>query len=403
MKRYPCCFGIFVLCFAMTNGVAQSRGFTVRDDIAMVRFSSPSALVKDDEAKFSPDGRYFAVVSSRGIIETNEIESTLSIFRADRVDPFITASGSANAPQPRTTIKIASILTAEQSDAYGAVITDLRWSPDSRYLYFLGDGQKNDRRLFRAITTSETAIALTPESYHVARYDIAGDAIVCSLWHSDPSGTSEFKEHGDVRSDVRDVTGESLKAILFPNSQPIPTDRELWVVRNRQDRPVAVRIPSPPQRDISWLPEAFAISPTGHSLIQLRPVDSVPSDWNSYDPAAGYEWSRIQSGNPKLTAPNSLWRLKQYAVVNLDDGTSTALIDAPHDYALLYPYGSEALWSVDERRVLLTNTFLPLTPVDGAERTERLKPCAIADVQLPSRQAHCVISVSDLHALRRGA
>jgi hypothetical protein len=201
---------------------------------------------------------------------------------------------------------------------------------------------------------------------------------------------------------VRDVTGESLKTVLFPHSQPAPTDRELWVVRDKHDRPVAGRVPSRSQRDISWLPEAFAMSPTGHMLIQLRPVDRVPPDWSGYDPASGYEWSRIQSGNPKLVAPNSLWRLKQYELVNLDDGTSTALINAPHDYALLYPYGSHALWSPNQRRVLLTNTFLPLAPVDGAERTERLKPCAIADVQLPSRQAHCIISVSDLIAESSG-
>jgi dipeptidyl aminopeptidase/acylaminoacyl peptidase len=398
MKSYSGCFGMLALGIAVTNGGAQSRGFTVRDDIAMVRFSSPSAQVNDDAAKFSPDGRSFAIVTSRGIVETNEIESTLSIFRADGIDTYLSAPGSANPPQPRTRIKIAAVLTDEQFDAYGAVISDLRWSSDSRYLYFLGDGRKNDRRLFRISIHGGPAIVLTPEAYNVARYDVAGNAIVCSLWRSDRPGTAGLKQQGDTHSDVRDVTGEPLKTILFPHSQPAPTDRELWVVRNRQGRPVAARIPSPSLRDISWLPEAFAMSPTGHQLIQLSPVDRVPPDWSGYDPAPGYEWSRIQSGNAKLTAANSVWRLKQYALVNLDDGASTPLIDAPHDYALMYPYGSQAIWSPDQRRVLLTNTFLPLAPLDDAERVRRHKPCAIAEVQLPSRQAHCIISVSDVTA-----
>jgi dipeptidyl aminopeptidase/acylaminoacyl peptidase len=402
MKRYPCCFGILALCLAIADGAAQSRGFTVRDDIAMVRFSSPSAQVRDDVAKFSPDGEYFAVVTSRGIIETNEIESTLSIFPADNIEAYLSAPGSTSPPQPRITIKIAAVLSSEQFDAYGAVITALRWSSDSHYLYFLGDGRKNDRRLFRVNISRGAAIALTPSTYSVARYDVAGNAVACSLWRSDQPDTSMLNESGDIHSDVRAVTGESLKTVLFPHSQPAPTDRELWVVRDKHGRPVARRVPSRSQRDISWLPEAFAMSPTGHMLIQLRPVDRVPPDWNGYDPASGYEWSRIQSGNPKLVAPNSLWRLKQYELVNLDDGASTVLINAPHDYALLYPYGSQALWSPNQRRVLLTNTFLPLAPVDGAERTERLKPCAIADVQLPSRQAHCIISVSDLTAESSG-
>ncbi|WP_158822473.1 hypothetical protein [Granulicella sp. S156] len=398
MKSYSGCFAMLALGIAVMNGMAQSRGFTVRDDIAMVRFSSPSAQVNDDAAKFSPDGRYFAIITSRGLIETNEIESTLSVFRADDIDTYLLAPGSATSPQPRTRTKIAAVLTDEQFDAYGAVISDLRWSSDSRYLYFLGDGRKNDRRLFRISIRGGTALALTPEAYNVARYDVAGNAIVCSLWHSEQPGTAGLEKRGDTDSDVRDVTGERLKAILFPHSQPAPTDRELWIVHNRQGRPVAARTPSPSQRDISWFPEAFALSPTGHQLIQMNPVDRIPDDWSGYDPAPGYEWSRIQSGNATLVAPNSVWRLKQYSLVNLDDGVSTPLIDAPHDYALKYPYGSQAIWSPDQRRVLLTNTFLPLGPIDDEERSGRLKPCAIADVQLPSRQAHCVIAVSDLTA-----
>ena len=341
-------------------------------------------------AKFSPDGRYFAVVTSRGILENNQIESTLSIFRGDEINTYISGRSSMKAPRAYATTKKTAVLSQEQSDAYGSVISELKWSANSRYLYFLGEGEHEERRLFRLSIGDGTTTVLTPAGYRVARFDISGSAVVCSLSH--------FVQEGGLQADVRAVTGESLKSILFPQSQPTPTERALWVVLERGGHSVARRVPTAPERDISWLPEVFALSPTGRMLIALWPLDKVPSDWSGFDPAPGYEWSRIQSGNPKLIAPNSVWRLKQYALINLDDGTRTALIDAPHDYALLYPYGSQAIWSSDERRVLLTNTFLPMTGIDGTERVKRSKPCAIAAVELPSRQAHCILSVFDASA-----
>src|SRR5258707_14050144 len=49
--------------------------FTVRDSIKMARFERTGG-----EPKFSRDKKYFAVVTSDGLLESNEIESTLWVF-----------------------------------------------------------------------------------------------------------------------------------------------------------------------------------------------------------------------------------------------------------------------------------------------------------------------------------
>src|SRR5260370_30562648 len=51
--------------------------FRVRDSIEMARFERTGG-----EPKFSPDKKYFAVVTSRGLLPFNEIESTLWVFQS---------------------------------------------------------------------------------------------------------------------------------------------------------------------------------------------------------------------------------------------------------------------------------------------------------------------------------
>src|SRR5271156_682936 len=107
MKRYVYRTALLLMSIA-PKVHSQDHAFTVRDDIEMVHFSDPSALHKDELAKFSPNGKYFAVVTSRGIIASDEIESILSVFDAQAADAFVAASDSATAPLPRTATRMAA-------------------------------------------------------------------------------------------------------------------------------------------------------------------------------------------------------------------------------------------------------------------------------------------------------
>jgi dipeptidyl aminopeptidase/acylaminoacyl peptidase len=375
---------------------SQEHAFTVRDDIAMVRFNDPSALEKSSAARFSPDGRYFAVVTSKGLLESDRIESVLSIFRTDQCRAFLVESRSAAAPRPIATIKMATMPNIFQDDTYGPVILDARWSFDSRFVLFLAEGPRYERRLYRLDVGRDSTVPISPAGYSVVRFDFNQDVIVFSAWHSDSTEIGNGEDGNKDNSDSRTVTGQSLWSLLFPKRQPVPTDRSMWTVRDFRRHPKITPVAVPPVRDISWQPEAYSISPQGHEMIQLQPVTAVGANWDLYEPAKGFDFMRIRRDDPDVQAADNSFRLKEYTLVSLGRGNSTTLVHAPQASALVYGGGSKVVWSSDERRVLLTNTFLPLDGIDDVEREKRRAPCAVAEVQLSSDSAHCVVSVPDL-------
>jgi len=361
----------------------------------MVRFSDPLPPQDATVAKVSPDGRYFAVVTSRGIIESDEIESTISLYKSAECKAFLRDPDAGNAPRPRTLIKMASVLTTEQSSGYGAVITNLRWNSSSDGLYFLAEGVRGERRLYRISIASKQLRPISLKDYHVERFDFTKNVVVYSAWRSG-SSQGPLDENEIIKTDARAVTGQPIENILFPPDQLSPTTRELWVVRNDHGHLESRRLPRASQRDNSSLSEAFKISPDGHMLVELQPVLNVPANWTLYEPAKGFEYRRINSNDPGLTAADNILRLKEYSVVNLDNGSITMTIQAPQDLQLAYTHDNEAAWSADGRRVLLTNTFLPLEGVSERQRTRRLRPCAVAEVQLPEQNLTCIVFVPDL-------
>src|ERR1700722_8553104 len=168
---------------ALSTAGAQQHPFTVKDDIEMVRFSDASAPQDADVAKLSPDGRYFALVTSRGIIKTDEIESTISIYNSAECEAFVTTS-AATPPRPRETFTMTAALNTEQQSAHGAVITNLRWNSDSNGLYFLAEGDSGELRLYWLNLADKRVRPLSPRSYHVERFDFTKDVVVYSAWRS---------------------------------------------------------------------------------------------------------------------------------------------------------------------------------------------------------------------------
>ena len=66
-------------------GYAQGHSFDVKDCIAMTRFNQPSGLQNGIRAQQSPDGRFFWITTSRGLIDSNQVQSTLWIIDASAV------------------------------------------------------------------------------------------------------------------------------------------------------------------------------------------------------------------------------------------------------------------------------------------------------------------------------
>lgn len=353
------------------------RYFTVPDSIEMSRFDTTEA-----GPLFSPDHEFFSVVTSRGVIDTDSIESTLWVFRAAEVRHLLDSGQSGGALQGKAVFKLAQVPRNDYSTPYAPVISSVRWSQDSNALLFLGQDGGGERRLYRVDVRSGAARELTPKGEDVSLYAVQGRTIVYlvvspkqNIWSGRP-----------INADALDITGEPL-AMIMPQIDDSALYRELWVLRNgnrwklRRDGKYSIRL-------ANHFPDVLSISPDEKSLAVLVPSSTVPSLWESYEPENNYP--RLRPNHPELTTPFNFIRPMQYTVFDVTTGKTRFTLSAPHAYALGYVQEDTAVWSADSRRLLLTNTFLPLTLADEEQRPQRQIPCACSIVDLDRLSTSCI-------------
>jgi hypothetical protein len=396
MKLLMLSFGVMMAGFAVMQCAGQSHSFTVKDDIEMTRFSDPRPIpgvASSDVAQRSPDGKHFAVVTTNGILKSDRLESRILIFNA--VDAKVALTLSTMRPMnPRVVADLVSFPHHLEVYAYASVITDLRWSSDSTSVYYRGEGLNGNYRLYRAEINSSTGTALTSADSSVTLYDAARDTIV----YRAEDGTEARATPGEpINADALAVTGYQLKDILFSREMEeinTPKASRLYVIRKVKGMYTNTLVPSSSVREIArssnpFVP--FSLSPNGRNLIELAPVSRVPSSWESYEPGKSAEHLRYRSNDPRLTSDTNGNRPRRYMLVDLDTGKKRPLLEAPNGLTLGYPEENRVVWSSNGQRVLISNTFFSLDHISSAAYTERLKPCLIASVDVPTLQAQCLI------------
>jgi len=152
-----------------------------------------------------------------------------------------------------------------------------------------------------------------------------------------------------------------------------------------------------PQRKFAHYYDFVSISPDSKYVIRLAAVAKIPAEWDTYAPATNFESWRILHDDPRAVSPTNYYRPEQYELTDLKTGQSLPLVDAPFGDTVGYFEPSSAVWAQDGKRVLLTNTFLPIETSGFSERAERLRPCSVTEVELPSRVANCIAYSRDGH------
>ena len=364
----------------------ETRRFTVRDSIEMARFGR-----HDDEPLFSPDGKYLAVVTSRGVIERNEVETTVRVFATEEVRQFL-RENETRRPAPQVAARAAVTPTVVRYYSYASIIGNLRWMPDSKHLLFVVENSSGNRQLYQASVGTDSAKALTPADQDVSQFDCAAGTIAYRV-----TDFREKQEPGDrINADARDVTGLGLPSILFPNDHAPSNYSTLWVNQGLRNRPVIDSETGQPVHLWDLPPvvaTALAVSPDGKSVVALVPVKELRPSWEHYEPKYAVD-KRIDIHDPGRTTEssnsNSWGRLTQYAVIDLATGKTRPLVDAPNGWALGYGGGNWATWSSDGKRLLLINTFLPFDSAEEPEKSKRVRACAAAVVDLISMTSRCV-------------
>jgi dipeptidyl aminopeptidase/acylaminoacyl peptidase len=287
---------------------------------------------------------------------------------------------------------VVGVPEAFDSDAYGALITDPRWATDSRHIYFLRQIAGGNEELCEVDTQSTAVRRLTPLGYDVQQFAVAGNAIAATISRSPNKGYSGVDTAGDViNEDARTVTGLPLVKILFPDRRDRRheiRDVRLWIAKQGAAGQILSGEGSR-QRDTGVI-DMLSISPRGKLIARLIPVTSVPDSWADYEPLPILPGLRIIPNDPEYVSSRNVMRLKSYAILDLQSGKERFRVNAPNSRPLGFGILDKAVWSADESRLLLTNTFLPLKGATQEERAQRLRSCVVADVELLSQEVRCV-------------
>src|ERR1700677_2448538 len=107
---------------------APLRPFTVAEEIGLVEFPIVGSIVSP--VIVSPNGRFVAVWSERGLLEKDRVEDDLRVYDVATLRRFVRNSAEGTPPAPVLDLREATF-------TQGPIISQVRWFPDSGALAFL--------------------------------------------------------------------------------------------------------------------------------------------------------------------------------------------------------------------------------------------------------------------------
>jgi hypothetical protein len=363
-----------------------TRNFSLADDIEMSRIKSPT-----DPAVLSPDGRYLAVITERGLLDRNVVEDSIWIWNTNEVRRFINDTKQAEPPLP---IRLVKMATSKK----GPLIAGLRWLDDSSGLVFIGIAENGNAQIFEAQVSAKALKTLTLPDQDVVSFDIRNGNLAYSVRSAELLSPKQYKAKKPAF-----ITAANLIDLLWPLDHYPERARaefnycDLWAVidgrRFRVERPETHE----PLHLYQWgafydSQGKFSLSPNGRELVTYDAVAIVPEEWRQYEERPGLPPGQpITPGRQDLHAFVDSRYVRSYLLIDLVTGTTQMPVDAPDGTSRDW-YGFRLpRWSPNGQSVLLPNTFLPLD-VMNAEETQKRRtyPCASV-VSLSTRKVECIL------------
>jgi hypothetical protein len=359
-------------CFTVSR--AQFNLFTVSDSIQMVHFNDPSERSSNSPVvTVSPDGSTALLVTTKGMVASNEVESTLWAVDLRAVTRYLEEKSTDARPSPKRIATVRGQLRSLQSGSYGSLITKARWALDSKSIWMLVEHENARRELENVDTITGLTKSMSEKGYSVDDYNVDDRGVLYSADKLQQDASSDTTETTGVFDTVR---GISIYNLLQPSAQPA---RYLFRADSRGVRPIA-----PAPLSFGW--GAFSISPDGTKVITLVPVEGTPIEWKKYlpgDPALPL----YRMGSQLSPATEVL----MYEVVDLHTLSRRPLLDSPSGAEVGYFDAQKVVWSSRGDRALVTNTFMPLENQTEQEREARRRPCAVAYIDMAPGSANCVV------------
>ena len=347
------------------------RWFNPKDDVGLTLFEYAGIGAPGGVIKYSPDGKYFAVVTERGRLDLNAPEDTIWVFPTEDVQRFVRHREQGSPRPPLPLVRVAS-------DKDGPLIENVRWLPDSTGIAFTTLKKSSCckfHQLFVADVRSHAVKVLTEEDQDVGEFDIRSDTRY--VYEVSPPMLLNVPME-DSKPAVA-LTGKNLRSILFPEIEQhlTPFDAAgLWTVIDGDRRHVLdAKSYAVPERGLSSL----SLSPDGHSVVAILKAEHPPEAvWTRYKAPPGYD---------KMPVDTSAYHL-----IDLIRGSKKLLVNAPYGMNQdWHSYLLTAAWSADGQSLLLPSTFFPLDATDPKEIADRESHPYLAVLRLRTGQLSKVL------------
>jgi len=337
MRWSSCALTAALLILGCAAAEAGERAtFRVADAIEMATFVDPfpsrQLWPPSEDFKFSPDGRYVAIVTQRGLLATNQGESTLWLFDVMAIKRFA-AMQTANAPSPRALVHMTAPFAPNMEDS--PTITELRWLPDGR-LAFLGQDRSLKRHLYVVDVKTNTVHRLTPNLQDVGQYDIVGDAVAYTVMVDSAESVSN-----PMPAVV--ASGHSLFSLEFANEEGSDVEKfiEIWTLRSGKSTPVVDkksgrRLRLPESASALFGSNVLALSPSLRFVVLTVHPKRIPKGWEAYEPFPSSSATRFKATPPGLEEDDNARYAQEYTLVDLSTGQFAPLFDAPLGLHLSY-------------------------------------------------------------------
>jgi len=323
----------------------------------MTRLADPlyldGASSKGRVAQFSPNGKYFLVLLTRGNVERNTNEGYLLLYKT---------SQAFHSPKPDTLLTMSSSSNRQ-------AIKEIKWLDDNETVTFLGEEPGQLSQVYRFNIRSKHLESITQYPTTLFNYDISADGGEV-VFVADPPVTKMDTEKARREGIV--VSTQTLDAILAGDcAKPDAIERKQLFVKVGNKPPFMV-----PTSDFVEEISPISLSPDGRYLVFLAWVRHAPPLWDRYQNASMHQ---LMAAARQTHAPDYSGTLV-YMLFDISEHTLTTVLDAPRDTRM------PVTWSPDGSSVVIPTAYLPLDVNDIAEEEAREKNTYTVEVKLPNKK-----------------
>ena len=327
---------------------------TVQDSIAMTRLADPFYFAGGPSngrvARFSPDGRHFAVVLEKGNLTQGTNDFSIYLFE------------TAALP----TAKSKLLLTMSSSSNRNG-ISQLQWLGDNETIVFLGENPGETGKVYSFNIRTNRLKTMAAATTAIVNYGITVDGRTL-VYVAEPLTPAEDETEESMNQGIV-ITSQSLVDLLAGNCRQPPWWKyRLFVQAGGLVRNV------PLEDGIYGLQASLAVSPDGRYAVVPAFVKGIPDAWEEYSDRSLHEAvrARPREGGVSLT-------LQRYLLLDIASGTATPLVNSPVGES-----PSEIVWESDGSAVIL-DSFLPLDISDVEEKERRRGRSFPVEVHVPDR------------------